>query len=395
MKLFSSLLFRLLVGLGAGILIGLVANAAVIQVIVTGQKLLSELIMFCIPLIILGFITPAIAKMGGNASKLLGVSLFVAYLSGLGAAMFSLVAGYAIIPNLNIVNAGADSKIIPDIIFKLTIPQVMPVMTALVFAILIGLAAAWNKTVTIITLLNEFQIIVASIVKKVIIPILPFFIGCTFASLSYTGTITNLLPIFAIVVVVVILSHFIWLAVLYGVAAVYTQKNPIEVLRHYGPVYLTALGTMSSAATLPVALQCAGKSKVIRRDIVAFGIPLFTNIHLCGSVLTLAFFVMVVSQILYGELPSVSNMVLFCVLLGIFGIAAPGVPGGTVMASMGLLVSVLGFDPTGTALVLTIFALQDSFGTACNVTGDGALTMILSGYAEKHNIGEQEIDIAL
>ena len=146
---------------------------------------------------------------------------------------------------------------------------------------------------------------------------------------------------------------------------------------------------MSSAATLAVALQCARKSKVLRKDMVSFGIPLFANIHLCGSVLTEVFFVMTISKILYGSIPSAGTMVLFCVLLAVFAIGAPGVPGGTVMASLGLITGVLGFTDTGTALMLAIFALQDSFGTACNVTGDGALTLILTGYAEKHHMAEQ------
>ncbi len=166
----------------------------------------------------------------------------------------------------------------------------------------------------------------------------------------------------------------------------------MNVLKNYGPAYLTAVGTMSSAATLAVALNCARKSEpTLRDDMVSFGIPLFANIHLCGSVMTETFFVMAVSKMLYGEFPPVSKMVLFALLLGIFALGAPGVPGGTVMASLGLITGVLGFDETGTALMLTIFALQDSFGTACNVTGDGALTLILTGYAEKNGIAEAEI----
>ena len=153
---------------------------------------------------------------------------------------------------------------------------------------------------------------------------------------------------------------------------------------------------MSSAATLAVALECAKKSEpTLRDDMVDFGIPLFANIHLCGSVLTEVFFVMVVSKILYGAIPDLPTMVLFCVLLGVFAVGAPGVPGGTVMASLGLITGVLGFDEMGTALMLTIFALQDSFGTACNVTGDGALTLILTGYVEKHKIARQKISAGL
>jgi Na+/H+-dicarboxylate symporter len=153
---------------------------------------------------------------------------------------------------------------------------------------------------------------------------------------------------------------------------------------------------MSSAATLAVALKCAKRSKpALRDDMINFGVPLFANIHLCGSVLTEVFFVMTVSKILYGTLPTLPTMIIFCLLLGIFAIGAPGVPGGTVMASLGLITGVLGFDATGTALMLTIFALQDSFGTACNVTGDGALTLILTGYAKKHNVEYQELSVEL
>jgi Na+/H+-dicarboxylate symporter len=155
---------------------------------------------------------------------------------------------------------------------------------------------------------------------------------------------------------------------------------------------------MSSAATLPVALSCANKAAddgTLRRDMTAFGIPLFANIHLCGSVITEIFFVIVVSQIIYGSLPAPGTMILFCMLLGIFAIAAPGVPGGTVMVSLGLIINVLGFDANGTTLILTLFALQDSFGTTCNVTGDGALTLMLTGYAEKHKLAEQNLAVDL
>jgi Na+/H+-dicarboxylate symporter len=166
----------------------------------------------------------------------------------------------------------------------------------------------------------------------------------------------------------------------------------MNIIKNYGPAYMTAVGTMSSAATLSVALECARKSEpTLRDDLVNFGIPLFANIHLCGSVMTETFFVMAVSKMLYGTFPTPGKMILFCLLLGVFAIGAPGVPGGTVMASLGLITGVLGFDETGTALMLTIFALQDSFGTACNVTGDGALTLFLTGYAEKHGIKEANL----
>ena len=389
-KILKSLPFQLLLGVIIGIVLGLISNEAVMNVIVTIKFVLGELINFCVPLIVIGFIAPSITKLGKNASRILGVAVLLAYVSSVLAALGSMAAGYGLIPHLSIVSEVDGLKELPEIVFQLEIPQIMSVMSALAFSILIGLAATWTKAETVIRLLDEFQQIVLMIVSKIVIPILPVFIALTFWSLAYEETITKQLPVFLKVVLIVMVGHFIWMAVLYAVGGIYSGNNPWKVVKHYGPAYITAVGTMSSAATLAVALKCARKSEpVLRDDMVSFGIPLFANIHLCGSVLTEVFFVMTVSQILYGKLPSVGTMILFCALLGVFAIGAPGVPGGTVMASLGLITGVLGFDATGTALMLTIFALQDSFGTACNVTGDGALTMILTGYAKRHNIEEQ------
>ena len=327
---------------------------------------------------------------------MLGVAIICAYVSSILAALLSMAAGYGIIPHLSIVSKEEGLKELPEVVFQLDIPEIMPVMSALVFSVLVGLAATWTKAVTVTNLLEEFQKIVLEVVTRVVIPILPIFIGFTFCALSYEGTITKQLPVFIQVVLIVMVGHFIWMAVLYIAAGIYSKSNPLDVVRNYGPAYITAVGTMSSAATLAVALRCAKKSEPpLRDDMVDFGIPLFANIHLCGSVLTEVFFVMTVSKILYGSLPSVGTMILFCLLLGVFAIGAPGVPGGTVMASLGLITGVLGFDETGTALMLTIFALQDSFGTACNITGDGALTMILSGYANRHKIEKQNLKVEL
>ena len=389
-KLFGSLPFRLLLGIAVGILCGLVFSESVMKVIVTLQYIMGQLITFCVPLIIIGFIAPSITKLGANASRLLGVAVVIAYVSSICAAFMSMGAGYALIPHLSIDTSVAGLRELPEVVFELNIPQIMSVMSALVLSILIGLAATWTKSQGFINLLAEFQNIVLDIVKKVIIPILPFYIAATFCNLSYEGMITRQLPAFLQIIVIVMLGHYIWLAVLYLLAGAYSGKNPWEVLRHYGPAYLTAVGTMSSAATLAVALDCARKSKVLRHDMVSFGVPLFANIHLCGSVLTEVFFVMTISKMLYGSIPSVGTMVLFCLLLGIFAIGAPGVPGGTVMASLGLITGILLFGNEGTGLMLAIFALQDSFGTACNVTGDGALTLMLTGYAEKHGLKNEE-----
>lgn len=391
----KSLPFRLLVGVVVGIALGLWAGGVsfgpqVMQVVLTIKELLGSIINFCVPLIIIGFIAPSITRLKQNASRMLLLALILAYGSSVLAALLSMSAGFAIIPALSIQSAAEGLNELPELLFNLEIAPIMSVMSALVFSVLVGLAATWAKAEVITKVLEEFQRVVLDMVVRVVIPILPFFIAGTFCGLAYEGSITKQLPVFLIVILIVMVGHYIWMAVLYGAAGLYSGSNPLDVVRHYGPAYITAVGTMSSAATLAVALRCAHKSKVLRHDMVDFGIPLFANIHLCGSVLTEVFFVMTVSKVLYGELPSLGTMVLFCFLLGVFAVGAPGVPGGTVMASLGLITSVLGFDNTGTGLMMTIFALQDSFGTACNITGDGALTLMLTGYAEKHGIEEVE-----
>ena len=390
-KFTSSLPFRLLLGIFIGVLCGLVFPEGVMKVIVTLKYIMGQLVMFCVPLIIIGFIAPSITKLGSNASRLLGVAVVIAYVSSIGAAFMSMGAGYALIPHLSIDTSVEGLRELPAVVFQLDIPQIMSVMSALALSILLGLAVTWTRSQRFAELLSEFQNVVLAIVSRVVIPILPFYIGTTFCSLSYEGMITRQLPAFLQIILIVMAGHFIWMALLYLLAGAYSGRSPLEVVKHYGPAYLTAVGTMSSAATLAVALECAGKSRVLRKDMVSFGVPLFANIHLCGSVLTEVFFVMTIGKILYGEIPSMGTMVLFCLLLGIFAIGAPGVPGGTVMASLGLITGILLFDGDGTALMLAIFALQDSFGTACNVTGDGALTLMLTGYADKHNIKETDV----
>ena len=381
----SSLPFKLIVALVAGILVGLGLTSiegsalctALLNIIVTVRYISGQFINFCVPLIIIGFVAPSITRLGSNASK----------------AFAATAAGYSILPFMHIVSEVEGLKSLPDVVFALAIPQIMPVMSALFLSVMVGLAAAWNRSKYVINLLEEFQKIVLSIVTKFLIPVLPILIGTTFCGLAYEGSITKQFPIFVMIILIVIIGHYIWMTLLYSIAGAYSGRNPFNIVKNYGPAYMTAIGTMSSAATLSVALECARKSEpTLRDDMVNFGIPLFANIHLCGSVMTETFFVMAVSKILYGVYPTVGNMILFCLLLGVFAIGAPGVPGGTVMASLGLITGVLGFDATGTALMLTIFALQDSFGTACNVTGDGALTLILTGYAEKHGITEAKLE---
>ena len=215
-------------------------------------------------------------------------------------------------------------------VFRLDIPPLFSVMSALVLALTMGVAIVWTRSETLGKIFCEMERIMTALVNRIMIPILPFFVGLYFLGLAYEGSLSRHLPVFIMMVLIVIVGHFIWLAVLYGIGGALSGRNPSQVFRHYAPAYLTAVGTMSSAATLPVALECARKSPVLSRTMVEFMVPLGATVHLCGSVLTETFFVMTI-------------------------------------------------DPNGVALLIAIFALQDSFGTACNVTGDGALTLMLEG----------------
>lgn len=391
-SIFSNTLFWLVLALVLGIVLGTVVGEQAMGVILAIKQITGQIIFFLVPLIIIGFIAPSIASISGNASKLLLFTFGLAYLSSEGAAFFALGTNRLIIPSLNIGQAQAQTPL-PDMLFNLEIPPVMSVMSALVLAIFLGLSVAWVRSEAWTRLLNDFREMVLLLVKKVMIPILPFYVATNFCALAYQGMLKQLL-IFFLIILFAVIGHFIWLFVLYLSASVYSGKNGWQVVKHYAPAYFTALGTMSSAATLGVALECAHKSEVLDDDTIDFALPLFNNIHLCGSVLTEVFLVSAVSIVLYGALPTIGSMILFLLLLGIFAIGAPGVPGGTVMASLGLVISVImvpdsagtlhHFTDAGTSLLITIFALQDSFGTACNITGDGALTLIVNTFKAKH-----------
>lgn len=380
---FDSLVFKLIIAIIIGIFLGQNINENLVGVVDAIKRILGDFIGYMVPLIILGFISPSIVSLKDSAGKILSVTLAICYISSVGAATMSLFAGRIIIPNLNIAENVVSANELPKAIFNLEIAPIMPVMTALITSVLIGLSVLWTNSKTWENLLLEFNKIVLAMVDKVVIRFLPFYIGMTFTELSYEGVVIHELPVFLKIILIVIVGHFIWMGLLYSIGGFISKANPKEVFKHYGPAYFTAVGTMSSAATLPVALKCARKSKVLDAQIRDFVIPICANTHLCGSVLTETFFVMTVSQILYGAMPKIPTMILFILLLGIFAIAAPGVPGGTVVASLGLITSVLGFNDTGTALMLSIFALQDSFGTACNITGDGAIALIVTGIFKK------------
>lgn len=374
-----SLILKLLAGIAVGAALGGMADAPLMDGIVSLKHLLGQVVFFTVPLVIIGFIAPAIARLGREAGKMLFTAIALAYASSVGAAAFAVVSGYAIIPHLSVPTQVEGLTTLPKASFVLNIPPIMSVMSALATALLIGVTVVWTKAETIGRMLKELEAVMTAVVLRIVIPILPFFVAATFATLAYEGRLTVQLPVFLKVLAIVIAGQYIWLALLYGVGGVLSGRNPFLVLKYYLPPYLTAVGTMSSAATLPVSMASAAKSPALSKTIAEFVIPLGATVHLCGSVLTVTFFIMTISLMLYGALPAVGTMALFVILMGVFAVGAPGVPGGTVMASLGLVSSVLGFDAGGIALLLAMFALQDSFGTACNVTGDGALALMMEG----------------
>lgn len=370
---------KLTLGIIVGFLLGMHINEETMKLVSAIKSVLGQLIFFVVPLVIFGFVTPAITGLKQNASKMLGAYLSLSYLSAVGASLFAAIGGYVLIPYLHISSQASTLKEIPESTLSLSLPPIMPVMSALALAILVGLSVIWTNSEKVEGLLYEMQDMILAIINKIIVPVLPFFIATTFTGLAYEGVITKQLPVFGKLIILALIGHYIWLALLYSIGGAVSKTNPWHLLKHYGSVYITALGTMSSAATLPVSLKAAKESKVLPDEVTNFAIPLGATTHLCGSVLTETLFCMAISQILYGALPSFGTILMFTLLFGIFAVGAPGVPGGTVMASLAIVISVLGFDNDGVALLIAIFAIQDSFGTACNVTGDGALALILKG----------------
>lgn len=381
-KLLSSTIVLLLLAVLIGTLAGLFIPSGGMKGVLVIKQVCGQVIFFLVPLIIIGFVAPSIALLRGSVSRLIVLAFALAYASSVGAALFAAFTGYRVIPLLDIVPVGGSSRPLPDVLFTLEIPPVLSVMSALLLSVLLGLGCIWSRSEVLTELLAQFRDLVLQLVRRVLIPLLPLYVAANFCVLAYEGSVARL-KVFLPVILLAIACHYLWLLLLYLLAALYARRNSWQVLRHYAPAYFTALGTMSSAATLGVALECARRSTLLDKKVTDFAIPLFANIHLCGSVLTEVLFVCVVSQLLYGHLPDPATLTTFILLLGIFAVGAPGVPGGTVLASLGIVVSVLGFDDAGTALLITIFALQDSFGTACNVTGDGALALLINTYARR------------
>lgn len=382
-RISGNTIVRLLSGIVAGLLLGQYLTVTSVQIVLSLKHILGQVIFFLIPLIVIGYVAASITQLAADSSRVFIFSLILAYVASIGAESFSLALGYAVIPGLTAESNAGSLKELPEMIFRLDIPPVFSVMSALFLAFLVGLGTLWTRSGYMAQILDEFRNIVSLLIKKILIPVIPVFVALNFAVLGYEGSVQQHLPVFGKLVLIVIVAHFVWLLFLYGLAAFISRKNPLPLWKAYIPAYLTAMGTMSSMATLGVTMEAIKKSKVLKEDLSNFTIPFLASIHLCGSVITIVFFVMGISFIHYGVLPEPSTMLLFIILLAVFAVSAPGVPGGTVIASLGLITSVLGFDETGLALLLSVFALQDSFGTAANVVSDGALAMIVEKYGQR------------
>ncbi len=384
MKKFG-LLPKLILGILAGIAIGKMKVLFVVELLATFNNIFGSFLGFIIPLIIVGFVAPGIGNLGKSAGKLLGGSTVLAYVSTIIAGSFAYVVDTNIFPKL--LNVGSfilhdttnpEEALVKSLI-NIKIAPLMDVMTALVLAFVLGLGIAYLKEDTVKKFMDEFQLIVEGTIKSVIIPLLPFHISGIFANMTYAGKVEMIIAVFAKVFVVIITLHLLILLFQYTVAGSLNGKNPISLIRNMLPAYFTAVGTQSSAATIPVTLAQTKKNGA-NDGIAEFTVPLFATIHLSGSTITLtscSLAIMMLERMNF----SFGSYFGFILMLGVTMVAAPGVPGGAVMAALGLIQSMLGFNAELSSLMIALYLAQDSFGTACNVTGDGALALIVNKFA--------------
>ncbi|MCC5911925.1 MAG: dicarboxylate/amino acid:cation symporter [Clostridiaceae bacterium] len=379
------LLPRIILGIIGGTIIGLIFPQWIGNILFTFTTLFGSLLSYIVPLIIIGFIIPGIAELGAKAGKLLGSTVALAYVSTTIAGIASFFIAMLLIPSIigSTTAVGTDGSGLEAII-KLDIPPIMGVMTALVTAFIFGLGINFLKhnkaQETLYNFMEEFRFIIVSVIEKVIIPLLPFHIAGIFADMAASGDAFATLTVFGQVFVLIIAMHLAYLVVIYMVASTRSGINPFKALKNMIPAYTTALGTMSSAATIPVTLKSA-KSNGVSERIADFVIPLSATIHLAGSTITLVACSVAV-LVLNGGSPSFVEFFPFIMLLGVTMVAAPGVPGGAVMAALGLLSSILGFTEAQTTLMIALYMAQDGFGTACNVTGDGAISLLVDSFAK-------------
>ncbi len=379
MKILNNLLFRVFVAILIGIVVGLYAPLWLNRSFVTFNKLFGSFLGFSIPLIIMGLVMPAIAELGKNAGKLLFVTVVIAYSFTLFSGFSTYFAGSAFFPTL----LGEQSMVSVEVaerslepFFVIGIPPILDVMSALVLAFMVGIGLSLKSRSTLGEVLKDFRDIVTQVIEKVIIPLLPFYIMSIFSEIAYAGKVASVIGLFVKIIGVIFVMHFALLIIQFVIAGLISGRNPIQSLMTMLPAYATALGTQSSAATIPVTLQQVIKMGVPER-IAGFVVPLCATIHLSGSTMKITACAMAL-MMMNGQLVDFELFAGFIMMLGIIMVAAPGVPGGAIMAALGILQSMLGFDAQQQALMIALYIAMDSFGTACNVTGDGAVALIVN-----------------
>ena len=375
------LIAKLIIAVTLGIVLGSTLPTSIIRVFVTFSSIFSSFLGFTIPLIIVGFIVPGISQVSNNAGKLLGLSTGVAYISTIIAGTFAFLSAQAVLPSI-LANATLQSfknpedlLLKPFIEFKMN--PIFDVTTALIISFILGIGISATQSEGLKQGFADFGEIIEKLLATVIIPLLPFYILGVFMNITASGEVFKILKIFAMVFVIIIIMHILIIIIQYTVAGSINGKNPFKMLVNILPAYMTAIGTQSSAATIPVTLKST-KNMGVDKNIANFTIPLFATIHLSGSTITLTTCASAVFWLQNGAaFPSAAVMIKFILLLGVTMVAAPGVPGGGVMAALGLLQSVLGFNEIMLSLMIALYITQDSFGTACNISGDGALSAIV------------------
>ena len=377
-KIKIGLLARIVIAIILGIAIGTVFPAPLVRIFVTFNGIFSEFLNFSIPLIIVGLVTVAIADIGKGAGKMLLVTALIAYFATLFSGFLSYFTGVTVFPSL--IEPGAPLEEVSEVqgilpYFSVSIPPLMNVMTALVLAFTLGLGLASLNSDALKNVARDFQEIIVRMISAVILPLLPLYIFGIFLNMTHSGQVYSILMVFIKIIGVIFVLHIFLLVFQYSIAALFVHRNPFKLLSKMLPAYFTALGTQSSAATIPVTLEQTKKNGV-SAEVAGFVIPLCATIHLSGSTLKIVAcaLALMMMQGMPFDFPLFAG---FIFMLGITMVAAPGVPGGAIMASLGILQSMLGFDESAQALMIALYIAMDSFGTACNVTGDGAIALII------------------
>lgn len=378
--IYTNLLFKVFIAIVLGIVFGQILPESVNRIFTTFNAFFGQFLSFSIPLIIMGLIMPAISDLGRGAGKLLLITALIAYGSTLFSGFMTYFSASNIFPFLlesHVNDAGqiVDSGKELTPYFSINIPPILDVMSALVLAFVVGLGLSFQEKSSLKLVVKDFQKIIMQLIENVIVPLLPLFILGIFVSMSFNGKVFSILSVFISIIGVIFALHILLLLLQYTIAGVLVKKNPIKLLATMMPAYFTALGTQSSAATIPVTLEQAKKNGV-SENIAGFVIPLCATIHLSGSIMKITACAMAL-MILQGIPFSFTLFAGFIFVLGIAMIAAPGVPGGAIMAAVGILQSTLGFNEEMIGLMIALYIAMDSFGTACNVTGDGAISLVV------------------